>query len=280
MSDGPALLVDARNALYRAIYAVRADRKHKVKYHYFVVFLRQLTTWINKFRPSSVHVFWDAPKSKVWRRMILSTYKDRSNSAYVEDISEDLAITSQVAGDILQFMNVRQYARDRMEADDLIYAAVCVLHPQPSIIVSTDADMLQIPYVHTSARVWDPRKQEIIPTPTINPVCQKALMGDDSDAVKGYYGIGPKKAAAMLEDKEALRQFFEVKGNKTYYTNLALVDLSLCPWLLANRRHVLKVMCSPVCWNKQKVDELVQKYKVMGFVSEEEDLVPPFMSLT
>jgi len=275
-----ALLVDARNALYRAIYAVKADRRHTIKYHYFVIFLRQLSSWIGRFNPSSVHIFWDAPKTKVWRRLVLETYKDRSNSQYVEDISEDLAITTRVAMEILPFMNVRQYFKAQMEADDLIYAAVNTIHPSDSVIISTDSDMIQMPFVYPTVEVWDPKKQEMMSVPHINPAAQKALMGDKADSIDGYRGIGPKKSAAMLEGVQSLNEFLQTQGSQLYYRNLLLIDLSLCPRLLANRKYVWSTMQKPIMWDKKKIDELVGKYKVMGFISEETDLLPPFLQLS
>jgi len=275
----PALLIDARNALYRAIYAVKADRRHSIKYHYFVVFLRQITTWMNKHRPGSVHVFWDAPRETVWRRLVLETYKTRVASTYVEDISEDLTMTTNVAKEFFKVMGVRQYERKQMEADDLIYAASINLHPQPSIIVSTDSDMVQIPFLLSSSSVYNPKKQEIVEVPECNPVLQKALAGDKADSIDGYYGIGPVKSAALLEDNNTLRGFLDSKGRRLFQRNMLLIDLSLCPRLLANRIYVQKVLSREVPFDKDTIDELIKKYKVIGFQSEYTDLTIPFMSL-
>jgi 5'-3' exonuclease len=232
-TTGTHLLVDARNAIYRAIYAVRADRSDRVKYHYFVSLLRQMVHWMNRVRPTSVHIFWDAPRETVWRRAALATYKDRSNSNYVEGLAEDLAITTAVATDLFKVMGCRQYQKKQMEADDLLYAAVSVLHPHKTIIVSTDSDMIQIPYRFHSCSVFDPTKG-IVSVPYHNPAHLKALTGDVADSIHGYYGIGPKKGQALLESPEDLQEYLSMKGAKTYYLNLLLIDLSLCPRLLCN----------------------------------------------
>jgi len=274
----PALFIDARNALYRAIYAVKADRRHTIKYHYFVIFLRQLTSWMNKYRPESVHIFWDAPRHTVWRRMVLETYKDRSTSTYVEDISEDLARTTQVAKAFFKVMGVRQYSRKQMEADDLIYAATLVRHPHQSVIISTDSDMVQIPFWFSSSKVYDPKKQEEMAVPVNNPIMQKALVGDKADSIDGYYGIGPVKSTAILENG-GLQEFIETHGRRLFQRNMLLIDLSLCPRLLANRIYIQKVMSRKVNYVKGEVDRLINKYKVVGFQSEYTDLTIPFMNL-
>ena len=279
MAD-PALLVDARNALYRSIYASKADTRHEIKYHYFVIFLRQLTNWMNRLRPSSVHIFWDAPRNTVWRRSALATYKDRSKSQYVEDISAELKMTSAVACDFFKHMNVRQYIRPQMEADDLMYAATTILHPEPTIIVSSDSDMIQVPYTYSSSQVYNPSKKEITEVPTINPIWQKALTGDKSDAIDGYYGIGPKKSAILLKGHDDLREFLKLKGSDIFYRNLLLIDLSLCPRLLKNKIYIHKQLAKPVNFCSKTINDLIMKHKVLGLHQEYANLVSPFQRLS
>jgi 5'-3' exonuclease len=277
--SNPLLFIDARNALYRAIYASRADRRHQVKYHYFVILLRQIATWMNKYRPSSVHIFWDAPRKTIWRKMILESYKDRSTSIYVEDISEDLTKTTNIAIEFFKVMNVRQYSRRQMEADDLIYAATSYAHPRPSIIVSTDSDMIQIPFVYASSKVYNPKKQEEATVPEYNPVILKSLIGDKSDAIDGYYGIGPVKGQLLLSDPAGLERFFATNGRHIYKRNLLLIDLSLCPRVFLNRLYIQKIMSVPVCFDKNAIIKLINKYKVVGLHGEFVNLIAPFMNL-
>lgn len=279
MEKRPALLIDARNALYRAIFAVKADRRHKIKYHYFVVFLRQITSWINKYRPESVHIFWDAPRTEVWRRKILSDYKDRSSSTYVEDISEDLSRTTNIAKNFFEHMNVRQYDKKRMEADDLIYAAVTMLHPHPTVIVSTDSDMVQIPFNFNTCTVYNPSKQLELPIPEVHPAIQKAIVGDKSDSIKGYHGIGPKKSEAMMQDPKALQDFLRSSGPSIYYRNLLLIDLSLNPNLIHNKIYVQKKLSESVGFDSDAINSLIRQYKTNGLLQEYADLVPPFKKL-
>lgn len=276
----PALLVDARNALYRAIYAVRADHRPGAKYHYFTVFMRQLSRWMHTLNPSSVHVFWDAPRETTWRRLALPTYKDRSSSNFVEGIAEDLAMTTNVAKIFFKHLNVRQYERKQMEADDLIYAAASIMHPNRSVIVSTDSDMIQIPYRFNSCSVFDPTEMKEVPLPTIHPVYLKALIGDTADSIKGYYGIGPKKGQALLEDPVGLQEFLKLKGARTFHVNMLLIDLALCPRLLANTVYVHKKMAEPISFSTDEIHKLIMTHKVNGLQQEFADLVLPFRNLT
>lgn len=279
MNQQPALLVDARNAIYRAVYAGRSDTRPGPKYHYFVIFLRQIVHWMNSVRPSSVHIFWDAPRNTVWRRQILPTYKDRSTSDYVEGLAEDLAKTTAVAQSMFSVMGVRQYERKEMEADDLIYTFVSVAHPMKTVIVSSDSDMMQIPFRFSSSSVFDPKEMSEVPIPLINPVYMKSLVGDKSDHIDGYYGIGPKKGQALLESHSDLQDYLNLKGAEIFRRNLTLIDLSMCPFLLKNTIYVQKKMAEPVKFVREEIQSLIMKHKVNGLQQEFNDLVVPFKNM-
>lgn len=276
-----ALLVDARNILYRAIYSMRADRQQEIRYHYLVAVLRQLATLVRMHSPTSLHIFWDAPRSTVWRRAILETYKNgRNNNQYVEDIAQDLIATTDAAMELFQFMNVRQYSRKQMEADDLIYAAVSILHPNKSIIISTDSDMTQIPFMFNSSSVFDPRKAEFVQIPEHHPALMKSIVGDKSDSIEGYHGIGPKKGTMLLENPRHLQEFLELKGRDRYHRNMLLTDLSLCPKLLANKLFIQKTIAEPVKFDKSMISELIRKHKILGLDSEYANIMPLFSKLS
>jgi len=275
-----ALFIDGKNALYRAVYAVKNDFRQQNKSHYFVALLRQYTHWMNKYRPSSVHVFWDAPRKEVWRRDILKTYKEgRDKSAYIEDISEDLREIQEVAAQFFKHMNVRQYARKKMEADDLIYAASVVMRPQEIIIISTDSDFTQIPFMHDNCRIYNPSKNIEVDVPDVHPAVQKALTGDKSDAIDGYRGIGPKKSKLLLESCSGLREFLDIQGRERFVQNLMLIDLSLCPFLLVNRLYIRKKLSEDTSYSKNKIMGLIQEYKVNGLMADFVDLILPFSNL-
>lgn len=275
----PALLVDARNAMYKAVYASLTDRSDRPKYHYFTIFLRQMAAWINKKRPTSIHVFWDAPRETVWRRGILPTYKDRTKSNFVEGLAESLAKGTAVAQAVLPFMNVRQYERACMEADDLLYAAVTLLHPKQSVIVSNDSDMVQIPYRFNSCTVYSSTEAADVAVPDVNPAHLKALMGDKSDSIGGYEQVGPVTARNMLLDQAKLQEFLALRGPKTYRRNLALIDLGMCPKLLSNTCYVQKVMAQPVAFDKAQINKLIMEHKINGMTQEFMNLVMPYENL-
>jgi 5'-3' exonuclease len=245
-----------------------------------VIFLRQFSGWLTKFKPKSLHVFWDAPRDTVWRRRIMPTYKNRSSSAYIENLGEILSANTQIARLFFDVMNVRQYDKDNMEADDLIYSAATVLHPHRSMIVSTDSDLTQIPFMLSSSQVYDPHKAIIVDTPSYHPAYMKAISGDKADSIKGYVGIGIKRGSTLMEDEMKLQVFLDERGRERFNLNLLVTDLSLNPKLLANRIYVKKIMGRPVVFDKEKIGDLVKSYKIVGLDSEYADLIPPFQRLS
>lgn len=273
------LFIDARNTLYRAIYAVRSDVYKKNKPHYMAVFLRQIANWIQIIKPTSVHIFWDAPRATIWRRQILSTYKDRTDNQYVEELSVALRDTTDIAKEMFKYLNVRQYDKPKMEADDLIYAATVVCHPKPSVIVSSDSDMTQIPYYYSSSSIYHPSDATMLDRVTVNPVLMKSIVGDSSDCIKGYYGIGPVKGKILVESLTELQSFLVAKGDDVFYRNMLLIDLQACPWLVANRKYVTKIMASPVEFDTKKLQAIVLKHKLAGFMTGFNSLVMPFKDL-
>lgn len=281
-----ALFVDSKNAMYRAIYAIKSQQERAKRggktitpSHSIVVLLRQITGWMREFKPTSVHLFFDAPRATVWRKKILETYKDRTDNQYIENISEDLKECIMISKELFQHLNVRMYSRDNMEADDLIFAAASLRHPAKTVIVSTDSDLTQIPFMFNSCQVYNPFESKIVEVPRINPAITKALIGDTSDNIKGYHGIGPKKGEVLLEDHKKLHDFFDFKGKEIFKRNLLLTDLTLNPKMLNNKMYVLREAASDIKYDKKAVLDVANKYNIHAIMSEFADLIYPFEKL-
>lgn len=279
MSKDLALFIDARNALYTAIYAVKADRYKRPSNHYVVALLHLISNWIRHHNPSSVHIFWDAPRVTVWRKLVLSTYKNRIQSQYVEDISEDLRSSTKIVMEVFKYLNCRQYSKKQMEADDLIYAASVVRHPKSNIIITTDSDMTQIPFYLNSCSVYNPRKNAIVEVPSYNPAVYKAIVGDKSDHIPGYHGIGPKRGSALMEHVSDLEEFLNNSDRSIFNRNMLLIDLSLCPKLMANKLYVQKIMAEKTSFDSTAINKLAIEHKLRGFDVSYADIIPPFQNL-
>ena len=69
MKNPRHMLIDGKNAIYRAIFAGYNDERFKKSgFDYFVITVRFISNYLTIFNPQSVHIFWDAPRENTWRR--------------------------------------------------------------------------------------------------------------------------------------------------------------------------------------------------------------------
>jgi 5'-3' exonuclease len=291
------MLVDGKNTVYRSLFAGHADQNFKKSGHDpFVVFLRFLNHYVNRFHPQSVHVFWDAPSGSVWRRGLYPEYKMQRTDMYGDydfDVRAEVRRQMAIALETLNVMNVRQYFREEQEADDLVYAFVLANPDTQKVIVSSDGDFSQILYRHTNVDLFSPSHKSMIEKPAADPVILKSLIGDVSDNISGYNQIGKARAKPLTESPELLEKFLksekaniikdgkkEVVGDQVFNLNKKIIDLSQCPAVLDNIEYVRQHQTSKVKINLTKVTEIARRRKVNGLISEFPATIPSFQRLT
>lgn len=272
------LLIDGKNTSYRSLFVDNSPN------HPFVNWMRLSTSWLHTFKPDSVHMFWDCPRKEVWRRRVLLEYKESRNTmTHINDdkIINGLRLISQAAKVLLPHMGFKQYSVDKQECDDLIYAACRVINPDNKvIIVSSDKDFAQIKYHMRHVDCYDPVKNKFVDMPSVDPVMQKALVGDKSDNIDGYRGIGKVKSGKMLLEHKMLLEFLQASGDHIFKRNLALIDMGLNPYLLSNMLYIIDILANETTISDQaKITELAMKYKVRGLLGEYGTLVTPYLNL-
>ncbi|MCK9558129.1 MAG: hypothetical protein M0R50_08840 [Candidatus Cloacimonetes bacterium] len=276
METRNTLLVDARNLMYRAIFASRKSQySHQ---HPFTIMLRFMVIWLDRFKPESVNIFWDAKRSTLWRMKIFAGYKDKPDK-YTIDIKDELISTQLAAKAMFAYLGCRQFSKDRMEADDLIYATCKVMAPSPVVVCSSDSDYKQLAFRMPHVKCFDPMHEAYMPATDYDPVVQKALCGDKSDMINGYVGIGPVKSTAMAKSSKDREEFLSHAGMNLFIRNMLLIDLSLCPELLKNQLYVQRILNTQPIFNKNELFNLARKYKVGGFVTEYNRLADRFRYL-
>ena len=266
------LLIDGKNLLYRGIYA---SLNTKTKDH-FVAISRMVYSYFHNLDAKSVHIFWDDHKENLWRRDIQSDYKEADCRDKSKEVEEKLVRYQAICEEVWQNMNIKQYKKDRMEADDLIFA-FCYTVPGTKIVVSNDGDMLQLPYRFEDVQVYNPSKKCICDRPKYDPVSYKCLDGDVSDNISGYHGIGPKKAMKHIANSKSLWELLSERGPETYERNRRLIDLSLCPHLSENIIYVLEKINQETKFDKKMLVELLyNKHKIKGIMTEYKTIISPF----
>lgn len=267
------ILIDGRNALYRAMYAGLSDKKFvESKHDISVIYFRLISSCINYFKTSNIHMFWDAPKSTVWRKSIYQEYKEgrEPHAKHKEvDVNAILNRNTEIIISLSKYVNCRSYLRETQEADDLIYAFCNLYQNDKILIVSSDGDFKQIPFRHRSIDLYNPnKKNEIVPVEESDPIPIKCFMGEDTDNIDGYFKVGPVTAKRLVMDEILRNEFFQKHGNEKYDRNKKLIDLSIAPYLSENIEYIKNVMESPVTFDIKQIYSTIQKYKVKGLSGE------------
>ena len=278
----PILLIDGRNIAYRSLFAAHNDLKFTAsKYHPFIVWIKFIKIWLDRFKPRSIQVFWDI-SGPLWRNKIHPEYKGHRDALLQRhnfDVKAALADIESAAKAIIPFINLRQHHRQGEEADDLIYSACKLLTPQSIIIISSDSDFTQIPWFMPHVRCFNPNKNIFVKS-DVNPIIIKALAGDKADNIDGYCGIGKVKSHDMALDPELLSKFLSENDNFIFRRNIALIDLSLCPHRIHNDLCVLKNLSEEIIFDKSAIFEVSKELKVRGIMSEYGDVISPFKRLS
>lgn len=289
------LLIDSKNMLYRAIFAGDAsDRFKQSKHHPAKIVLHFLHEWRITFKPDKIHIFWDADRTDTWRREIAQEYKNhRKDKPKLNNAQDSLKKLSTVCIELFEAMGFYQYYRPKMEADDLIYAFCRSNRKDDIVIISSDGDLMQIPYLFSNVKVHNPlTKNKYEPIPQTDPVFYKALVGDKSDNISGYHGVGKVTATKLCNDRIKQEDFFNsdkacikegdetiIVGNRRFKDNLKIVDLGLCPNLADNLLYILKKQAKTPQFNSEKIMSIIVKRKLRGVTAEIHRYISPFKHL-
>jgi DNA polymerase-1 len=208
MSGEKLFLVDGNSLLYRAYYAIkRLSTSQGFPTNALYGFLSMLRKLQDNQNPSHIGVVFDK-KGPTIRHEAFKEYK-----AHRKPMPEDLAIQIPVLKKILKAMNIPFLEYDRYEADDVLgsLAKKASKKNMPSVIVTTDKDMLQL--VDKSTTVFNPVKdvyldekqvKRIFGVSPSQVVDVLALWGDPSDNIPGVPGIGEKTSKALIREFQSI----------------------------------------------------------------------------
>lgn len=234
------LLIDAENILHQSFHKF-ANLKSKDGKPSGAIFgfFRSLHYYVTRFNPDDVICTFDNGHSK-HRVSLLENYKGHRQNLSIN--YESLQAQKAIIQKMLGYLGIR-YIFDKKkqfdyEGDD--YLALMVLdNPLNKItIVSSDKDFNQL--INNNVRILNPRKDELVtirnckevfgyePHETVSYL---ALVGDSSDDIPGYPGIGPKKARAFLDKYGTIENALKMgcpldKLTEVWGRNQQLIDLT------------------------------------------------------
>lgn len=294
------LLIDGNNILHQSFHKFSKLKSTDGKPSGAIFgFFKSLHMYVERFNPDDIYVTFDNGHSSL-RDSLLPNYKGhRVNLSYDR---ESLYKQKVVILSILRILRIK-YLFDKnkltdYEGDDLLaYLYFKVLSPENLItIVSSDKDFNQL-LLNDRIKIFNPRKEGYIrktnckevfgyePHETVDYLC---LVGDSSDDIPGYPGIGEKKARKFLDTYGSIKNYLSggqcIPGDdkhqkmlEIYERNKKLIDLN---WFVDNYPLDLKKVLKTYDNNKinyRNFKEICIDYSFNSFMTE--IFIEPFRKL-
>ncbi len=210
------LVIDAMNMLIRSFSLLKAMSPTGHHIGGLVGFLRSLGYVTRIFDPTRVIVVWDGKGGSANRKNIDPNYKaNRATSRithwglYDTKAEETEALIGQLfrTKDYLECLPLQQIMMEKLEADDIIayLAQQADKNNKKITIISSDKDFLQM--VNENIEVYAPVKKKTFTADNIEDELKvipqnynivKALLGDNSDGLKGVKGLGIKTIVSQF----------------------------------------------------------------------------------
>ncbi|MFZ2052986.1 MAG: DNA polymerase I [Candidatus Aminicenantales bacterium] len=236
-SEKKLFLIDGNALLYRSYYAIqRLSTSRGFPTNAIYGFISTLRKLINQEKPHYLGIVFDTGKPTV-RHQAFKAYK-----AHRKPMPEDLISQVPVLKKVIQAMNIPLFEHENYEADDVLgsLARKAGKLRIPSVIVSTDKDLLQL--VNAQTTVYNPAKEVYLDEAKVKEVFGVApsqvidvlsLWGDPSDNVPGVPGIGEKTSKTLISQfgslENLLRRLEEVKNprlRESISRNMGQLELS------------------------------------------------------
>jgi DNA polymerase-1 len=278
------LIIDGNNYCYKAYYAYnKLNHKGKLSNVIYGV-VTMVESMIKELKPNKVIFIVDRNRHDK-RIEVLPDYKGKRTTkigfepeSFFEQRNDTCILLSQGFG-------ITTIAIPGQEADDLIYKEVKALSKDKKnhiYIASTDKDFHQL--ITDNVFIYSAKKDKIILTPNnlkthfkYNPnqvVDYLCLIGDDSDNIPGYKGIGEVKALSFVNlhsIKDFLKSDVEFKGidksklEEVYNRNRVLIDLKYFNRKFNKDKNVLKNEYSVKQFNEEVIKDLSISYGINMF---------------
>ena len=208
-------LVDASVYVFRAYHSGLPDMfdVDDNPVHAVFGFARFLGDLVERARPQYLAVAFDRSHGSCFRNRIYPAYKANRDPA-----PPDLALQFERCVEFCALAGIAAFASPEYEADDIIGTLTALMRAQGlrSTLVSRDKDLAQL--VRAGDRMWDFGSAEpmgyqdvslrfgVVPERFADYL---ALRGDAVDNVPGVPGVGPKTAAALMQEFESLEALYE-----------------------------------------------------------------------
>jgi len=201
------LLLDAYNLIYRARYSGMNKGNNSTVFNFF----RGIRPLVEKFNPDITYFVLEGRPKK--RLEVSPDYKGQRVYTDKDDFNRQRKEIISLVKEYLPFVVVKH---DDFECDDIINHLAVNNHKNDNVtIVSSDTDFIQS--IKENIKLYNPVQKKFLEATTYDYVSWKSLVGDKSDNIEGFKGIGNKKAQKLLSDNNALEDFLIKENNRDIY---------------------------------------------------------------
>lgn len=208
------LVVDFNNAVHRARAGMRFG-ENSITYT-FMLMIRKM---VEQFSPSRVYIVREG--KAIARKEMFSEYKSQRTSP-----GDDFWRQHSKILELLSKMPVVIIKHPERECDDTIAHIVNVIRKnEECVVVSSDSDFTQLLSMNDDrVKLYNPIKKSYVEPTHYDYVYWKSLVGDSSDNIPGFRGVGPKKAEKILSSESTLKEFLSEGDNKKIFDrNISLI---------------------------------------------------------
>ena len=245
MSKKHILLIDGENILHQSFHKFEKLKSTDGRPSGAIFgFFKSLHMYIDRFNPKEVYITFDNGHSE-FRDKLNPNYKGHRKNISID--YESLQLQKAEIMKILRYLRIN-YIFDKnksynYEGDDfLAYLVLKKFNKDKVTIVSSDKDFNQL--ISSSVKIFNPRKEQYVrednckdlfgysPDETVDYL---SLVGDKSDDIEGYPGMGPKKTRTFLDKYGSINNYLkdhdDEKMKAVYEKNRQLIDLK---WYINN----------------------------------------------
>ena len=245
MSKKHVLLIDGENILHQSFHKFEKLKSTDGRPSGAIFgFFKSLHMYIDRFNPKEVYITFDNGHSE-FRDKLNPNYKGHRKNISID--YESLQLQKAEIMKILRYLRIN-YIFDKnksynYEGDDfLAYLVLKKFNKDKVTIVSSDKDFNQL--ISSSVKIFNPRKEQYVrednckdlfeysPEETVDYL---SLVGDKSDDIEGYPGMGPKKTRNFLDKYGSINNYLkdhdDEKMKAVYEKNRQLIDLK---WYINN----------------------------------------------
>ena len=201
------LLLDAYNLIYRARYSGMNKGNNSTVFNFF----RGVRPLVEKFSPDITYFVLEGRPKK--RLEVSPDYKGQRVYTDKDDFNRQRKEIISLVKEYFPFIVVKH---NDFECDDIINHLAVNNHKNDNVtIVSSDTDFIQS--IKENIKLYNPVQKKFLEATTYDYVSWKSLVGDKSDNIEGFKGIGNKKAQKLLSDNNALEDFLIKENNRDIY---------------------------------------------------------------